>query len=190
MNIAIIPARSGSRRIPSKNVRLFHGKPIIAYSIETARESGLFAEIIVSTDSQDYAALAKAYGAKVHMRNRRLADDQTGTQEVTKAVLEWWAACHPERPADLACCIYACAPTMIAEDLLRAYTSLLRDERCYAYVDGWFYLGHAQAFMNDIGLEAGHARRVPVPEERWIDINTEEDWQVAEIMYQTMKEEA
>jgi pseudaminic acid cytidylyltransferase len=189
MNLALIPARAGSRRIKGKNVRLFHGKPIIAYSIDTARQSGLFQEIVVSTDSEDYAAVAKAYGAKVHMRSKKMSADEVGTQDVAKLVLEWWATCHPDRPAELACCIYACAPTMLPEDLLRGYTSLLKHELDYAYVEGWFYMGYADRFLADLGLDMGQSRKILVPEERWVDINTEEDWQHAERLYGALQRE-
>ena len=187
MNIAIIPARSGSRRILAKNVRLFHGKPIIAYSIETARESGLFAEIIVSTDSQDYAALAKAYGAKVHMRPARFCEDNVGTQEVMKVALNWWNVCHPNKPPEYAACIYPCAPLMTADDLRRGMGLL--DAAKYSHSAGptgqdagaW-YCGRAKDFLLGTPLE-GNSAILCLPAERVIDVNVEADWQLAERMY-------
>ena len=81
--IAIIPARGGSKRIPRKNVKDFLGKPIIAYSIEAALQSGLFDEVMVSTDDEEIAAISKRYGAKVpFMRSEKTANDYAVTADV------------------------------------------------------------------------------------------------------------
>jgi len=118
MNIAIIPARGGSKRIPGKNIKLFHGKPIIAYSIEAAKASGLFDLILVSTDSDEIAEVAAHYGASVHRRPAELADDHTGTQAVMReALLAIHKPAGPHFAYDLACCIYATAPMMTPADL-------------------------------------------------------------------------
>lgn len=193
MNIAIIPARSGSTRIPGKNVRPFLGKPIIAYSIETARESGLFEDIIVSTDSPEYGSIAKAYGAKIHMRNHHLSQNDVGTQEVARAVVKWWAETH-ELP-EYACCIYATAPLMEAADLILGH-AIMGQGQDYAYScgtkpvrdAGQWYWGRATAFLNGIPLE-GNSVRFVLPESRVCDINTEEDWQRAERLYQELQEQ-
>jgi len=88
--VAIIPARGGSKRIPRKNIKPFHGKPLIAYSIETALKSKLFDQIIVSTDDEEIADVAKKYGAEVpFIRPKNLADDFTGTADVINHALEW-----------------------------------------------------------------------------------------------------
>lgn len=80
MSICIIPARGGSKRIPRKNIREFYGKPMIAWSIEAAKESGLFDRVVVSTDDPEIAEIAKSYGAEVpFLRTPELADDFTGT---------------------------------------------------------------------------------------------------------------
>lgn len=186
MNIAIIPARAGSKRIPGKNVRPFFGKPIIAYSIETARASRLFEEIVVSTDSPAYAAVAKGYGAKVHMRPAKLADDITGTQEVMRSALTWWKDTHrdPNLVPEIACCIYATAPMLRASDLIIAAANQPRHP--YVYVSGYFYLGHALAFVGGVPIESGW--EMPYPSERYVDINTEADWQRAERMYAELQE--
>jgi len=77
--VAIIPARGGSVRIPRKNIKLFYGKPLIAYSIQTALESGLFEKVVVSTDDEKIAAVAQSYGAEVpFLRPKELSDDFTG----------------------------------------------------------------------------------------------------------------
>ena len=88
-NIAIIPARGGSKRIPRKNIKPFMGKPIIAYSIEAALESGLFDEVMVSTDDEEIAMVARQYGAKVpFMRSAETANDYATTADVMLEVLE------------------------------------------------------------------------------------------------------
>ena len=83
MNVAVIPARGGSKRIPRKNIKEFCGKPMIAWPIEVAKESGLFEQIIISTDDEEIAEVAKSYGAEVpFIRPNELSDDYTGTTEV------------------------------------------------------------------------------------------------------------
>ena len=186
MNLAVIPARSGSKRIPGKNIRLFHGNPILAYSIAVAYESGLFPDVVVSTESPEYAKIAKAFGAKIHMRARYLADDLTGTQEVMRATLAWWRANHAGEVPELACCIYATAPLLLASDLV-AGLSLLPGHP-YAYVPGLYYFGRPEAFLTGVPIDAGI--EVPFPVGRYIDINTEEDWQRAECLYEAVRKES
>lgn len=124
MKVAIIPARGGSKRIPGKNIKLFCGKPIIAYSIAAAQESGLFDKVICSTDSDEIADVAKRYGADVPFRRPgNLADDHSGTDEVLIHSLRWLEA-HGGA-ANYACCIYATAPFVQAE-YLRSGLDLLR----------------------------------------------------------------
>ncbi len=102
--IAIIPARGGSKRIPKKNIKDFLGKPLIAYSIDTAKKSGLFDKIVVSTDDEEISKVAKEFGAEVLKRPKELADDFTGTDEVTKHALSIYTE------YEFACTIYATAP--------------------------------------------------------------------------------
>ena len=189
MNICVIPARSGSRRIPGKNTRLFHGKPIIAYSIETARASGIFDKIIVSTDSVEIATVAKAYGAKIHNRAKKLAEDQVGTQEVMRNALQWWVSSPGTTAPEFACCIYPCAPLMTVHDLRAGLAMLHSGEHKYAYScgpdgkdAGAWYWGRPKAFLQEVPLE-GNSARMCLPAERVIDVNTEDDWQRAEKMY-------
>lgn len=110
-NVAIIPARGGSKRIPSKNLKLFGGVPMIARSIQIALESELFAQVVVSTDDEEIADVARAYGAKVpFMRPAVLADDFTGTAAVIVHALE---ELHRQgHDFDYACCLYATAPLL------------------------------------------------------------------------------
>ena len=90
MNIAIIPARGGSKRIPRKNIKNFSGKPMIAWSIEAALRSGLFDRVIVSTDDAEIAAVSTSWGAEVpFLRPLELADDHCGTTEVIAHAIRW-----------------------------------------------------------------------------------------------------
>lgn len=122
-NICIIPARGGSKRIPRKNVRDFLGKPIIAYSIEAALKSGLFEEVMVSTEDAEIAAIAKQYGASVpFMRSADTANDFAGTDDVVKEVLREYK--KQGREFDVVCCIYATAPFVTVENLKKAYEQI------------------------------------------------------------------
>lgn len=108
-NLAIILARGGSKRIPRKNIKDFLGKPIIAYSIEAALKSGLFDEVMVSTDDEEIAMIAKKYGAKVpFLRTKKTANDYATTFDVIDEVLEKYKELN--KTFDFACCLYACAP--------------------------------------------------------------------------------
>ena len=123
MNIAIIPARGGSKRIPGKNIKLFHGKPMIAWSIEAAKASGLFERVIVSTDDVEIANVAAQWGAEVpFMRPAELSDDYAGTTTVIAHATQWALA----QGFDVAavCCIYATAPFIQAEDIQRGWETL------------------------------------------------------------------
>jgi len=123
VKIAVIPARGGSKRIPRKNIKLFCGKPMIAWSIEAARSSGLFDHIVVSTDDAEIAEVAKAHGAEVpFMRPAALSDDHTGTSPVVAHATEWYGA-QGQMP-DPVCCIYATAPFVTAADLQRGLQTL------------------------------------------------------------------
>jgi len=124
-NLAIIPARGGSKRIPRKNVKDFLGKPIIAYSIESALKSGLFDEVMVSTDDEEIAEIAKQYGAKVpFMRSAETANDYASTADVLNEVIANYKAIGLE--FDNFCCIYATAPLISSQNLISAF-QLLQD---------------------------------------------------------------
>lgn len=128
MRIAVIPARGGSKRVPRKNIRPFCGKPMIAWPIKAAQASGCFDRIIVSTDDDEIAGVARQSGAEVpFMRPSELADDLTGTIAVVKHAIEW---CGPHNAApDPVCCVYATAPFLCPADL-RIGLDLLQSERC------------------------------------------------------------
>lgn len=132
MRLAVIPARGGSKRIPRKNIKLFCGKPMLAWSIEAALESGVFDQVIVSTDDQEIAEVAQQYGATVpFMRPQQLSDDHTGTIPVIQHAIEWLNAAGP--PVDLACCLYATAPFVSAEDIRRGLQVLTETASEYAF---------------------------------------------------------
>lgn len=125
--ICIIPARGGSKRIPKKNIKDFLGKPIIAYSIEAAIKSGLFDEVMVSTDDDDIATIAIQYGAKVpFMRSMANSNDYATTFEVLKEVLEEYSL-KEHKEFEYACCIYPTAPFVNNEKLSNAYDLLLKE---------------------------------------------------------------
>lgn len=118
MNLAVIPARGGSKRIPRKNIRAFCGKPVIAWSIEAARRSGCFDRVVVSTDDEEIAAVARSFGAEVpFLRPAELAGDHADTVSVIRhAVGELQRAGAAPRNV---CCIYATAPFVEAGDIER-----------------------------------------------------------------------
>ncbi len=122
-NICIIPARGGSKRIPRKNIKDFLGKPIIAYSIETALQSSLFDEVMVSTDDTEIAEIAKNYGAIVpFMRSTENADDFATTSDVLMEVISTYK--NTGKEFEYACCIYATAPLIKVEKLKRGFEKL------------------------------------------------------------------
>lgn len=130
--VAVIPARGGSKRIPGKNIRPFCGQPMIAWAIGAARESGCFERIVVSTDSEEVATVARACGAEVpFLRPAELADDHTGTVPVIAHAVQWLqdAGAQP----DEACCIYATAPFLQAEDLRVGLRALEATGSDYAF---------------------------------------------------------
>lgn len=131
MRLAVIPARGGSKRIPRKNIKLFAGLPIIAWSIKAAMESRCFDRIIVSTDDMEIAELAKAYGAEVpFLRPVELSDDQTATIPVIAHAVDWQSQHGPA--ASEVCCIYATAPFVQASDLQHGLQVLHRSGADYA----------------------------------------------------------
>lgn len=125
-SLAIIPARGGSKRIPRKNIKDFLGKPIIAYSIEAALKSDLFDEVMVSTDDEEIAEIAKKYGASVpFFRSEKTANDYATTKDVIIEVLEEYKKLGKE--FDIVCVIYATAPFISAHRLKEACELLIRE---------------------------------------------------------------
>lgn len=127
MKIAIIPARGGSKRIPRKNIKLFHGKPMIAYSIEAALESKCFDKVIVSTDDQEIAEISKSFGADVpFFRPVELSNDHATTMDVMHHSILW---CE-DHGMDIKalCCLYATAPFVTGHDLSQGYERLVQED--------------------------------------------------------------
>lgn len=224
MNIAIIPARGGSKRIEKKNIKHFAGKPLIAYSIDAAKQSGCFDTIIVSTDCEEIAKVAKAYGADVpFMRPEKLADDFTGTTAVTRHAISTMQSMGFE--FDYSCCIYATAPMLQVEYLQQGLAALKADntkafafsattfafpiqraltvskdgvevmfpqyikkrsqDLVEAYHDaGQFYWGRSQDYLSGKkSVFSHHSQPIILPRHLVQDIDTMEDWQRAELMY-------
>jgi len=220
--IAIIPARGGSKRIPRKNIKLFHSKPLIAYSIQTALSSGVFEKVIVSTDDEEIAEVAREYGAQVpFMRSKELSDDFATTGDVVADVIQKLKAQGEE--FDYVCTIYATAPLLQKEYLQEAFEKLqnsdakvafsatsmpfpiqrtfklTKDGRCEmfwpehfrtrsqdleeAYQDaGQFYWEKVGEPRNDI-LFSHDAIPIILPRHLVQDIDTLEDWERAEILF-------
>jgi len=223
MNIVVIPARGGSKRIPLKNIKPFYGKPMIAWSIEAAKACGLFDHIIVSTDDADIARIAAEYGAEVPFeRPAELSDDFTGTGAVVKHALEWCIA--NIGPVDFVCTLYATAPFIKAQDIISGF-ELLKGGGCQmtftvtsfpfpiqravkiasdgsvlmfqpenffarsqdlesAYHDaGQLYWATTNAVLQDLSAFSKIAKAQILPRHQVQDIDTQEDWYRAELMY-------
>ena len=130
--IAIIPARSGSKRIPLKNIKDFFGKPLIAYSIEVALSSNLFEKVIVTTDDENIANIAKEYGAEVpFLRPKELSDDFTGTVDVINHAVEYLDS--QGENYEYICTIYATAPLLQKKYLVEGYEKLKNSDAVNAF---------------------------------------------------------
>ena len=229
MRLAIIPARGGSKRIPRKNIKTFCGKPMIAWSIAAAQQSGCFDRIVVSTDDAEIAQVAKAHGAEApFVRPPELSDDHTGTIPVIAHAIAWQNT-HGQA-VNQACCIYATAPFVKSADLQRGLQTLQSSGADYAFSvtsyafpiqrairmtaqqrlemfqpehfgtrsqdleEAWhdagqFYWGKADAWLLGKPLFSQDAAPVPLPRHRVQDIDTPEDWQRAEWLFQAMQHE-
>lgn len=227
MKIAIIPARGGSKRIPRKNIRLFNGKPMLAWSVDAALQSKVFDRVLVSTDDEEIAAVARAAGAEVpFIRPATLADDFTGTGPVICHAIQWLR--EQQQAPSLVGCIYATAPLLLAADLQQA-AAALADNTQLKFVfsgcrfsfpiqralyrnasgqiepvqpdaipkrsqdlpetfhdAGQFYLGQAQHWLDGLPMFAAHSFLQELPQHRVQDIDTEADWQRAELLQQLL----
>lgn len=226
MNIAVIPARGGSKRIPRKNIKMFCGRAIIAWSIEAARESGLFEQIVVSTDDEEIAGVAESYGAEAPFRRPPdLSDDYTGTTEVIAHAVQWMLA--EDWPVANVCCIYPTAPFVRASDLVAGLEKLHAGNWKYCFTAteypspifrsirenaaggvemffpehfktrsqdlpralhdaGQFYWGTAQSWKEQAPLFAITSTLVELPRWRVHDIDTQEDWERAELVWNAL----
>ena len=132
MNICVIPARGGSKRIPRKNIKNFLGKPMIAWSIEAAKESELFDRIVVSTDDDEIAEIAERFGAVAPFRRpAALADDHTGTTDVVAHAVDWLM--NHDVEFENVCSIYPTAPFLKPSDLQAGLQTLLTDGRSFVF---------------------------------------------------------
>lgn len=148
---AIIPARGGSKRIPRKNIRQFHGRPMIAWTIDTAINSGLFSNVIVSTDDAEIAAIAQEHGAQVpFLRPADFSNDYATTQDVMRHAVTWLAKNQIE--SDFVCCLYATAPFLQAGDVVKGLRALQESTADYAYaVTEFDYSPHRALIKNQNG---------------------------------------
>jgi len=211
-SIAIIPARGGSKRIPGKNVKAFCGKPMIAYSIQAALDSGVFDEIMVSTDSAEIAQTAVSYGANVpFLRSDKTADDFATTSEVLLEVIDQ----YEKRKVSFtyACCIYPTAPFVTGAKLKTAMRELKKNpahtvlpvvafsyppQRGMTVTDGyaslkWAQYGQYYAFSIERlkqtkNIMSGNLLALVQSELEVQDIDTPQDWQLAELKYKLLLE--
>lgn len=220
-SIAVIPARGGSKRIPRKNIKPFAGKPIIAWSIQAAIKSGLFSAVLVSTDDDEIAAVARAHGAEAPFRRPpELSGDSAPTLPVVAHAIRWFEAERGQ--IDRACCIYATAPSLRAEflkqgfDVLESHpdadfafsvttfafpifralkrnpdgslamfwpgheTTRSQDLPDALHDAGQFYWGRRDAYLNRPGIYSARSFPVLLPRHMVQDIDTPEDWEMAE----------
>jgi len=132
MRLAVIPARGGSKRIPRKNIKLFCGRPMLAWSIEAALDSGCFDRVIISTDDEEIAETARKFGAETpFMRPKHLSDDYIGTIPVIRHAIETISTAGPE--VAQACCLYATAPFVRAQDLRQGLARLEESGHDYVF---------------------------------------------------------
>ena len=226
-NLAIIPARGGSKRIPRKNIREFNGKPIIAYSIEAALNTKLFDTVMVSTEDEEITQVALKYGATVpFLRSLKNADDHAGLEHLFEEVIETYGSKGEE--FEYACMILATAPFIRSEWIKEGWNKFAASsthalltvsafsypvQRALKMPDGelemiwpefynsrsqdleksfhdagqfyWFRISDIERIMQDIykgalGLE--------IPASQVQDIDTEEDWQIAELKYKLLRD--
>ena len=128
MNLAIIPARSGSKRIPKKNIKIFDGKPVISYSIQAAIKSKKFKKIIVSTDSKDIAKISNKFGAETPFyRPKKISDDHSSTIDVVKHAISYFK--NKNINFNNICCIYPVAPFVSHNDINKAFKILTYEKK-------------------------------------------------------------
>jgi pseudaminic acid cytidylyltransferase len=220
--LCVIPARGGSKRIEKKNVRVFLGKPILAYPIEAALQSGCFQEVMVSTDDPQIAELARKFGAAVPFpRSAQTSGDATGLAEVLLEVLSQYNRLG--RQFGTTACVLATAPLLAASELREAmdefaaarcdgilsvcrysypiqrslvecgghlrmrwprhYRSRSQDLQPSYHDAGQFYIVHTEAFLRQRRLFLRHMLKYELPETHVQDIDSEEDWKMAEQKY-------
>ena len=224
--LAILTARGGSKRIPKKNIKEFMGKPMLAYAIEAARESGLFDTIMVSTDAEDIAEIARWHGAEVpFLRSRRNSSDHATTADVIEEVILEYES-RGQNYSEI-CCLYPCVPFLTGDTLGKAHAFLkdadavmpvcrfpvplewalrIQNGRLVAqepekllvrsqdletmYYDvGMFYYIKTEAFLKYRTLTPPGTVPYLIDEMQCQDIDTPEDWRIAEMKYRLLHAE-
>lgn len=226
MNIAVIPARFGSKRIPKKNIKNFNGRPMIAWAIENALNSNCFDKVLISSDSQEIINIAATYGAEsLFIRPQNLSDDYVPTLPVVVHAINF---CNNlSMRIDNVCCIYPCTPFLTTNDLKNSldilkqrpaefvypvceyyhpiqramrrnnigkmsfiqkkYELIRTQDLEKAYYDaGQFYWGTSESWLKKEKLHS-NGIGMPIPNWRYVDIDTEDDWVRAELIYLGMK---
>ncbi len=200
---------------------------MIAWSIDAAQKSGVFDRIIVSTDDEEIAAVAKEYGAEVpFMRPEELSNDYAGTIPVIRHAIEWLTI--NGESVDFVCCVYATAPFIRPEDIIRGLNTIREQQADYSFTvtrfpypiqralkvnqqkqismfspemfhvrsqdleESWhdagqFYWGTSSAWLNEKPIFSANSYSIELPRERVQDIDTQEDWRVAEWLYKAME---
>lgn len=227
MSLCVIPARGGSKRIPGKNIKEFSGKPMIVWSIEAAIQTGIFNNIVVSTDDEEIARIAKDNGAMVpFVRPNELSDDFANTADVMMHACNW--SKEQSIDSDYVCCIYATAPFVSADDIIAAF-NILKDKnwkyvfsaavnplpvyRSFTqsteggvemifpehyktrsqdlpkvqYDAAQFYFGTFEAWVNKEIMFENHSYPFIIDYDRVQDIDTIEDWKLAEQKFKYIK---
>lgn len=226
-NVAIITARGGSKRIPRKNIKDFAGKPLISYAIEAALKSGLFSEVMVSTEDAEIAEISKKSGAKIpFLRSAKNADDFSSTVDTLLEVLSSYA--QQGRVFENFCCIYPTAPFLTAQKITDSYGHFSKGDGdfCVAITNfsypvqrrlelseqgqihftcpeflstrsqdlkksyhdvGQFYWGKTGSLEMYKSLFGGKALGYFIPELETQDIDSPEDWEIAEFKYRYLK---
>jgi N-acylneuraminate cytidylyltransferase len=223
-SIAIITARGGSKRIPRKNIKDFMGRPMLSYAIEAAKDSGVFSEIMVSTDDEEIAAVAKASGAAVpFLRSERTSDDYATTYDVLEEVICEYG--KTGRFFDSLCCIYPCVPFLSSLSLCKASQELvnanavipvcrypvpiewamkIKEGNLYPYDAkaqqirsqdiepkyydvGMFYFIKTKVFAEEKTIVPSNTAAFIISDAECQDIDTPEDWAMAEMKYKILK---
>lgn len=220
-NLCIIPARGGSKRIPRKNIKPFMGKPIMAYSIEAALKSGLFDEVMVSTDDVEFADVAKQYGASVpFLRSEKTANDYATLSDVINEVVQMYKDIGKE--FDNFCCLLSTAPFVTSSQLCDSYQIFIDNnfdslrpvvrfdfpiQRAFRMADDntvtFMHPEHMNTRSQDLektyhdaglfywgtcvlGFKGSRWGGYEIDESVCQDIDTEEDWRIAEIKYKLL----
>lgn len=152
-SIAIIPARGGSKRIPRKNIKDFLGKPIIAYSIEAAKQSGVFDVVMVSTNDREIAEIALKYGAEVpFLRSEKTSNDYATTKDVIEEVINEYSKVGIN--FDIIGCLYATAPFVTSKRLKDAF-EMIKNGECESVLTG---VAFSYPILRSLLIEKGNVR--------------------------------